>query len=57
VKPAEGERRDHDGSAQGQSAFRAGLSGGGLAPLVIATPGTTHIWRNPEQPERFSNSR
>ena len=42
--------------AQGESMASAPDSqASGLAPLVIATPEhNTHIWRNPEQPERFN---
>ncbi|HEY8126106.1 MAG TPA: transglycosylase domain-containing protein [Methylocystis sp.] len=58
VKPAERrEAETDDGSlAQGEriaSAPDAQAKGG--APLMIATPEhNTHIWRNPEQPDRFN---
>jgi penicillin-binding protein 1C len=58
VKPAE--TRDaatYDGSpARGEGMATAPDSQAtGAAPLVIATPEhNTHIWRNPEQPERFN---
>jgi penicillin-binding protein 1C len=58
VKPAEGrEAATYDGSsARGESMATAPVSQAtGAAPLVIATPEhNTHIWRNPEQPERFN---
>lgn len=58
VKPAEGrEAATNDGSpARGEGMATAPDSRAtGAAPLVIATPEhNTHIWRNPEQPERFN---
>ncbi|MGZ9116693.1 MAG: penicillin-binding transpeptidase domain-containing protein, partial [Methylocystis sp.] len=58
VKPAEGkEAETYDASpAQGESMASAPDSQAAVAaPLVIATPEhNTHIWRNPEQPERFN---
>lgn len=58
VKPAEGkEAETYDASpAQGESMASAPDSQAIVAtPLVIATPEhNTHIWRNPEQPERFN---
>ncbi|MGJ0511851.1 transglycosylase domain-containing protein, partial [Methylocystis sp.] len=58
VKPAEGKEAEaYDASpVQGESMASAPDSQAtGAAPLVIATPEhNTHIWRNPEQPERFN---
>ncbi|MBM3562170.1 MAG: glycosyl transferase [Alphaproteobacteria bacterium] len=58
VKPAEArEAQDlRAGPAQRSSADDASYShADGATPLVIATPEhNTHIWRNPEQPERLN---
>ncbi|AZG77322.1 glycosyl transferase [Methylocystis rosea] len=69
-EPQSGVSKDPETALCAPSAFEARLSGApqgekadracdspamSVAPLVIATPEhNTHIWRNPEQPERFN---